>query len=73
MVNQAALQHAHSISSGASSDRVSKPGAATARKIGTVAANVAPVTTLRTGPRGEDAYQIATPTRAMMNDGCSAL
>lgn len=73
MVNQATAQQAHSTSNGTSTDRANRPGAATATKIGTLAAKVAPATTPRTAPRGDDAYQIATPTSAMTNDGCSAL
>jgi len=71
----AARNHAHAdaIISGPSTPPLNRPGEATAMSIGTVATNVEPVTTLRTGERGEIAYQIATPTTAMMNDGCSAL
>jgi hypothetical protein len=48
-------------------------GIATPRKIGTVAMMTPPARTSRARLRGYSEYQIATPTIAMTNDGCSAL
>ena len=72
-MSQAAVQQSDVTSSGPSTDSAITPGAATVTSIGTVAANVRPVTTERAAERSEMAYQIATPTMAIMKDGCSAL